>query len=84
MMFDIDLDTLRKSLQGSSPVSFSYFKKDGKCRSALGTLNERLIPTEMKPKDASMDKGGTFRYFDLEKNGWRSLHKECQIVTMIE
>lgn len=84
MMFEIDLDTLRKSLQGSTPVSFSYFKKDGKCRSATGTLHEDLIPEGMKPRDASMDKGGTFRYFDLEKNGWRSLHKECQMVTIIE
>jgi hypothetical protein len=84
MMFDIDLDTLRNSLLGSTPVSFSYFKKDGKCRSAMGTLNEKLIPAELMPKDPSFNGGGNFRYFDIEKNGWRSLHKECQMVTMIE
>ena len=84
MMFDIDLDTLRKSLQGSSPVSFSYFKKDGQCRSATGTLHENLIPAELMPKDSSFNGGGNFRYFDLDKNAWRSLHKDCQMVTMIE
>ena len=84
MMFEIDLDTLRNSLLGSTPVNFSYFKKDGKCRSAVGTLHEKLIPAEMKPNDASTNTGGTFRYFDLEKNAWRSLHKDCQMVTMIE
>ncbi len=84
MMFEIDLDTLRNNLQGPIPVLFSYFKKDGKCRNAIGTLHEKWIPEDMKPNDASTNTGGTFRYFDLEKNAWRSLHKDCQLVTMIE
>jgi hypothetical protein len=84
MMFDVDLETLRKSMQGSTPVSFSYFKKDGTCRSAVGTLHEGLIPSEMKPKDSSVNHGDNFRYYDLEKKGWRSLHKDCSLVTIIE
>ena len=84
MMFEVDLDTLRASLKGSTPVSFSYFKKNGKCRPAVGTLNENLIPEDMLPKDASVNVGENFKYFDLEKKAWRSLHKDCKLVTIIE
>lgn len=86
MMFEVDLDTLRKSLQGSTPVSFSYFKKNGECRQAVGTLHPHLIPKEHRidEKEGESKKTANFAYFDLEKNAWRSLHKDCQIVTMIE
>ena len=87
MMFDIDLETLRENLKGGSPVAFSYFKKDGKLRNAVGTLNLHLIPEEhrIKEKDSSSNKKReNFSYFDLERNAWRSLHKDCNQVSMIE
>lgn len=86
-MFDIDLETLRENLKGDSPVAFSYFKKDGKLRNAVGTLNPNLIPEEhrIKEKDSSSNtKRVNFSYFDLEKNAWRSLNKECNQVSIIE
>ena len=83
-MFEVDLETLRKSLKGSTPVNFSYFKKDGGLRSAVGTLNENLIPDAFKPKDSSLNNGENLKYFDLEKNAWRSLHSQCELVTIIE
>lgn len=83
-MFDISLDDLRKNLQGSTPVQFSYFKKDGSRRPAIGTLNEKLIPDDMKPKDSSLNNGENFKYYDLEKNAWRSLPLDCSLVTIFE
>jgi len=53
-------------------------------RRAVGTLNEKLIPAEMKPRDSSMNNGGNFKYYDLEKNAWRSLPLECSLVTIFE
>lgn len=85
MMFDIATEYLFETLHGSStPVVFSYIKKDGSMRNAIGTLNEKLIPEEFKPKDASSNNGKNLKYFDLEKNSWRSLKIDCSIVTIIE
>jgi hypothetical protein len=83
-MFNIDLETLREALSGSTPVHFSYFKKDGTLRNATGTLNEGLIPEEMKPKDASINCGNNLKYYDLEKSDWRSLCIDCSLVIIIE
>jgi len=83
-MFDISIDDLRKNLHGSTPVYFSYFKKDGSVRKAMGTLNERLIPEEMRPKDSSTNNGENLKYYDLEKNAWRSIHSDCSLVMIFE
>jgi hypothetical protein len=84
-MFEINLEELRENLKGSTPVAFSYFKKDGSLRNAVGTLNEKWIPAEMRPKDSSTNNGGdNFRYYDIDKGAWRSLHKDCSLVTIIE
>ena len=55
---------------------FSYFKKDGSIREAVGTLNPALIPEDKMPK-SGMDPDAvapveTFRYYDLSVHGWRS------------
>ena len=83
-MFHISIDELRTNLHGSSPVTFSYLKADGTIRNALGTLNEGLIPDLMKPKDSSFNAGVNLRYYDLEKEGWRSLTQDCSMITLIE
>ena len=83
-MFDISIEDLRRNLQGGSPVHFSYFKKDGSVRNAIGTLNEKLIPEEMRPKDSSTNTGNNLKYYDLEKNAWRSLYIDCSLVTIFE
>ncbi|MDD5649059.1 MAG: SH3 beta-barrel fold-containing protein [Candidatus Nanoarchaeia archaeon] len=84
MMFNISIDELKVSLQGSSPVWFTYVKTDGSTVKALGTLNKDLIPEEFKPKDSSRNTGENVKYFDLNKNAWRSLRLDCSIVTIIE
>ena len=85
-MFEVDLETLYASLCGSTPVSFTFMKKDGTLRNAVGTLHETLIPEECKPKDPSINyaNGDNLKYFDLEKGAWRSLSKNCAMIQIIE
>jgi hypothetical protein len=57
---------------------FSYFKKEGGIREAVGTLDLSRIPAEHHPKslfaasDDSPKNYETFRYYDLIAAGWRS------------
>ena len=66
-MFEVDIETLRQSLYSNVPIFFTYFKKDGSSRTALGTLNEDLIPEDKRPKDSSANVGTNLKYFDVEK-----------------
>ncbi len=84
-MFDISVDDLWKNLHGSTGVHFSFMKLDGTIRQAYGTLHEKLIPEDMMPKDPSANQvGDNLKYFDLEKNAWRSLSKKCVMIQIIE
>jgi hypothetical protein len=83
-MFHITIEDLKVNLSGSTPVYFSYFKKDGSIRNAIGTLNENLIPADLRPKDSSANTGSNLKYFDLDKKAWRSLQIDCSMVTIIE
>lgn len=54
---------------------FTYFKKDGTTRTALGTRSPLLIPAEHQPSSGAPNKNSEFAtipYFDLDKNEWRS------------
>ena len=56
---------------------FTYYKKDGTTRTALGTRSPSLIPVDKAPKgEVKIDKWEdivkTIPYFDLDKNEWRS------------
>ena len=53
---------------------FSYLKKDGTIREAIGTLNFDYIPSDQLPKgdEAVSIQYSAFRYFDLERNDWRA------------
>ncbi len=63
-------------------VVFAFRKKDGSVRPAKGTLKMDLIPAALHPKGeagcgASEAKPSTNqKYFDLEKNAWRSFSWE--------
>jgi hypothetical protein len=91
-MFDIDINALRENLKGSTPVYFSYLKKDGSVRNALGTINQKLIPLEFRfSKDElnpnfliENELSTNVKYFDLEKNGWRSISYDVSIVSILE
>ena len=56
---------------------FTYYKKDGTFRRALGTRSSVLIPTDKLPKgeheiETWEDIVKAIPYFDLDKNEWRS------------
>jgi len=55
---------------------FSYFKKDGSIREAVGTLDLARIPEEMRPTTEEhieyMLYNSIFIYYDLNAGGWRS------------
>jgi hypothetical protein len=58
---------------------FTYYKKDGTTRTALGTRAPSLIPVDKLPKcpqdnDGWEDSAKTIPYFDLDKNEWRSFN----------
>ncbi len=72
-MTTLTIDELRVTLQ-KDKVHFEFTKKDGTLRKALGTLNEELIPNEKKPKAVS--KSSNLRFYDLEKEDWRSVWKD--------
>ena len=59
---------------------FSYVKKDGTIREAIGTLNEDFIPTDQLPKGTAKNINyESFSYFDLLKNEWRSFRLDLFI-----
>ena len=67
-------ENLRNKLR-SGIWRFSYFKKEGSIREARGTLDMSLIPEDRHPKGNPSDvlaPAGTFSYYDLDKNAWRS------------
>jgi hypothetical protein len=84
-MFEDNTEELRKNLHRSTPCKFQFMKKDNTMRVAVGTLNESIIPEDMLPKDASANsKGNNLKYFDLEKNAWRSISQDCSLIEIIE
>ena len=78
---------LKKELH-EGVVTFTFKKKDGSERIAVGTTKIELVPEEFRPKEKEVKeiKEGeepveqkvsvVQTYFDMEKNAWRSLQKE--------
>ena len=54
---------------------FTYYKKDGTTRTALGTRSSLLIPADKAPgasPQQNEERAKAIPYFDLEKQEWRS------------
>lgn len=73
---------LLRLLLKKGKVSFTFQKKDGSVRHAVGTTNAGFYTYERKgngnPTPADM-----VVYWDLEKDAWRSFH-EAQLVSVGE
>jgi len=66
-----------KSALHKGKVKFSYTKKDGTVREALGTLDNKIYGEENEPKGTGYTVPEyNIRYFDLEKEGWRSFNAD--------
>lgn len=82
-MITVKPEELREMLH-MGRVIFSYKKKDGSTRGALGTLNMEHIPEEFHPKDSSENiEYKNLRYFDIQKNGWRSISGDINEITVL-
>ena len=68
-----NLEHLRTAMR-VSVVRFSYVKDNGDIREARGTLCFDLIPTENIPTGPRVQDENyeTFRYYDLDRQAWRS------------
>lgn len=54
-------------------VTFTYRKSDGTTRKATGTTKTDLIPESARAStDANTPTSAQVRYYDLDRNGWRS------------
>jgi hypothetical protein len=82
-METITINELKEKLKSSELIKFSYLKVNGELREALGTLNPNFILPEFQPKDSSTNYGNNLRYFDIDKNGWRSISENCSNINIL-
>ena len=64
-----------KSLLSQGKVYFGYYKVHYYTRAAVGTTNPELIPEDKLPKGTGSSRKanpGIVKYYDLEKQAWRS------------
>ena len=70
------MKSIKKALR-INVATFLYRKKDGELRIAIGTKNLNLIPEIYHPiGDTVQSNINNIRYFDLEKQAWRSFQKD--------
>jgi WYL_2, Sm-like SH3 beta-barrel fold len=82
MIFIITVNDLVKILQ-IGEVNFSFLKNDNSTRNVSGTLKPELITSDKKyNKKEHSSNYKNVRFFDLEKNQWRSLSKNIKTVTL--
>ena len=82
-MGKISIEDLREYLRTSKSVEFEYEKTDGTKRLAHGTLSEMVIPEEKRPKkDSDFNAGNNLRYFDIDKDAWRSIASNIEEVEL--
>ena len=79
-------DVLREKLNDGE-VKFVFKKADGSRRAAVGTTNIDLIPFDMLGSHLTPEQSleeqrtrGVVRYFDIEKQSWRS----CKVENILE
>lgn len=83
MKKEVKINDLR-DLMLSGMVNFEYEKKDKSIRKAKGTLDIDLIPPKMLPQEEHTNVNAkNFKYYDIEKKGWRSLSYDCSTVKLL-
>jgi hypothetical protein len=84
-MYNISVEDLHKELL-TSEVYFSFLKNDNTMRNVRGTLKLDLIPENKRKKSFKQEETSTYknlRFFDLDKNEWRSLSSNIKVVTLM-
>lgn len=73
-----DIKAFKEALK-SGVVNFKFNKKDGTVREAKGTINSELIPETQLSNRTSRTytpNPNVVKYFDIEKEGWRSFNED--------
>ena len=71
-----------KTLLREGKVHFEYTKSNGEIRQANGTLKGDLIPDKFTEK-TNLIAFTNLRYFDLDKQSWRSISKDTTEVEIL-
>lgn len=72
---DLQLAAILVEKMREGVVTFAYKKEStGEARIAHGTLNKALFHYEYKSADRKPSEG-IITYWDMDKQGWRSLHE---------
>ncbi len=66
---------LKSKMRGES-VKFSFLKKDGTTRNAIGTLSEAKIPSANQSKGIRASVYSVTTFYDLNKDAWRCFKNE--------
>lgn len=59
----------------SGVVEFSFRKKDGTIRQAVGTRSLGIIPAQFHPKTDKQPAPSVLPFFDIDKQAWRSFQR---------
>lgn len=65
-------EVLRQRLRSGS-VQFAFKKLDGTLRTAFGTTNLTVVPSDHHPRGVRESSPKQVCFFDLEKQQWRSV-----------
>lgn len=59
-------------------VDFAFIKSNGEYRKAYGTRNLKFVPEEFHPvsNNSKSENENNIKFFDLEKNSWRSFSSD--------
>lgn len=73
-----------RSMLDKGVVRFTYRKKDGSMRVALGTRNTDLIPCDEEVKEVEdINAAKSTVYWDLESKGYRSLRSNAYKAALV-
>lgn len=69
-----------KNAMAKGPVKFTYLKKDGSTREAIGTRNSQILEeVGYEYKGNGVEKAGVVSYWDMEKSSWRACREDSII-----
>lgn len=74
----VNPSVLRVRLQ-EGITQFAFKKLDGDLRTAVGTTNLGSIPIEHHPTGRGQSPSSVVRFFDVEKQAWRSVSTSMEI-----
>ena len=75
----VTAEQLKQKLSGPIPVRFTFTKKDGQIRHAIGTRYIDNIPGGAAPTGSRKESTTAVSYYDYTVQAWRSLTKDTEI-----